>query len=139
MCLTLNIDICLDCLHKQKPYVVKDKVIFYSQPCQCSECGENKQLVFNFSNGYDKKLFIIVAGDIKIMNYIGIDACEKFEFTLQTLANDVGWNEVRDRYMYIKGQEDGKPLAFRTVEEYEPYLHYQVVELGNRIIIQKHL
>lgn len=135
----MNIDICFDCLFKQKPYIAKDKVVFYSQPSQCSKCGENKQLVFNFSNGHGKKLFNVVAGDIKIMNYIGIDVCDKFEFTLQTLANDVGWNEVRDRYMYIQGQEAGKPLAFRTIEEYEPYLNCRVVELGNRIIIQKHL
>lgn len=130
-------DICLDCLHKQKPWISKDSVILYSQPSECSECGESKQLVFNFTDGQHDRLFNTLTGDIKIWNYPWNDICEKFDFSLQTLVADLGWDKVRDRYMYIEGQEEGKPLAFRTPEEYEIYLNYRVVNIKNSILLRK--
>lgn len=130
-------NICLDCLQKQKPWVNKDKVILHSQLSQCNECNKNKQLVFCFVNECLDKLFNVVAEDIKVLNYPWNDACKKFDFSLQTLVCDLGWDIVRNKYMYIKGQEEGKPLAFKTHEEYEPYLNYRVIELGNKIIIEK--
>jgi len=130
-------NICFECLHKQKPWISKDSVILYSQPSECSECGENKQLVFNFTDDQRDKLFNTLTSDIKVSNYPWNDVCEKLDFSLQTLVSDLGWDKVRNRYMYIKGQEEGKPLAFRTSEEYEPYLNYRVVNLKDSIIIKK--
>ena len=126
-----NMNICLDCLQKQKPWVSKDKVILYSQPNQCEECGENKQLVYDFG---DNMFSMLVGFGLHI---VGCPNISDLDFSLNTMVNSYGWDNVRDTIMYIKGQEDGRPLAFRTLDEYKPYLDYRVVELGYKIIIEK--
>lgn len=62
---------------------------------------------------------------------------DKVEITLRDLVVNLGWDKVRDRYMYIEGQEEGKPLAFKTHEEYEPYLDYGVIDLHNKTILRR--
>lgn len=139
--------LCLDCLQKQKPWVNNDMAILSSQQGQCSECGENKQLVCIYTES-DKKLLEYKMGlGICLNNIYGVihfdeQYCgslsyhlEKLEITLRTLVVNLGWDRVRDRYMYIEGQEDGKPLAFKSVQEYKPYLDYRVTGLDNYSII----
>lgn len=62
---------------------------------------------------------------------------DKVEITLRDLVVNLGWNKVRDRYMYIEGKEEGKPLAFRTHQEYEPYLNYRVIDLRDKTILRR--
>lgn len=143
-------NICLDCLQKQKPWINKDMVILSAGQCQCSECGESKQLVCIYTESDERLLeynmglgiyfnhhWHIHSDKVYCLNFPG--CLDELEITLRTLVVNLGWDRVRDRYMYIKGQEEGKPLAFRTHEEYEPYLDYRVVELkdgiGDRRII----
>lgn len=141
--------LCLDCLQKQKPWVTDDMAILSSRQSQCDECGENKQLVCIYTES-DKKLLEYTMGLGVCLNqlygvihfdkqYCGSLSChlDKLEITLRTLVVNLGWDIVRNKYMYIKGQEDGKPLAFKTTPEYEPYLNYKVVGLGNSIILRE--
>lgn len=139
-------DFCLDCLQKQKPWVTDDMVILYSQSSQCSECGEIKKLVCVYTDS-DEKLLVKRLGTGIQFNahwyihftsqpFVDIDI-PKVEITLKDLVVNLGWNTVRDRYMYIEGQEDDKPLAFKTHEEYEPYLDYKVIDLNNQTILRR--
>lgn len=138
-------DFCLDCLRKLKPWVTDDMVILYSQPSQCSKCGEVKKLVCVYTDN-DEKLLVKRLGTGIQFNaqwYIyftsqpstDIDLVE-VEITLRDLVVSLGWDTVRDIYMYIEGQENGKPLAFRTHKEYEPYLDYRVINLNNKTILR---
>lgn len=144
----MDINICLDCLQKQKPWVNKDMVIQYASVGLCDECGESKKLVYVYTETDDKLL------EKRVGSYIGYNShwfihftsqpvidldLDKVEITLRDLVVNLGWDKVRDRYMYIEGQEEGKPLAFKTHEEYEPYLDYRVVDLNNKIIIKKQI
>lgn len=139
-------DICLDCLQKQKPWVSKDMVIRYAGLSRCDECGEDKQLVYVYTDS-DEKLLVKRLGTgiqfnahwyIHFTSQPSVDIdLDKVEITLRDLVINLGWDKVRDRYMYIEGQEDGNPLAFKTHEEYEPYLDYRVTDLRNQTIIKK--
>ena len=139
-------NICFECLHKQKPWVSKDMVIRYVGLSRCDECGEDKQLVYVYTDNDEKLLVKQLGFDIRFNSYWLIHFTSqptvepdlnKVEITLKDLVINLGWDKVRDRYMYIEGQEDGKPLAFKTNEEYEPYLNYRVVNLKDSIIIKK--
>ena len=57
-------DICLDCLQKQKPWVSKDMVIRYAGLSRCDECGEDKQLVYVYTDNDEK---LLVKNDMEIV------------------------------------------------------------------------
>lgn len=142
----MDINICLDCLQKQKPWVNKDMVIQYASVGLCDECGESKKLVYVYTETDDKLLVKTVGSYIEYNSHWFIHFTsqpivhpnlDEVEITLKDLVINLGWDKVRDRYMYIEGQEDGKPLAFKTHEEYEPYLDYRVVDIKNKTIIKK--
>lgn len=138
-------EICLDCLQKQKPWITDDMAILYSQPDKCDECGQNKKLVYVYTDSDEKLLIKQSCLPIQynlgwFIHFTSLSTVEprlnEVEITLRDLVVNLGWDVVRNRYMYIKGQEEGKPLAFKTHEEYEPYLNYRVVKLENEIIIE---
>lgn len=137
---------CLDCLQKQKPWITDDMAILYSQPDRCNECGLNKKLVYVYTDG-DKKLLIkqscfSIRYNLDLfIHFTSLSTVKpglnEVEITLKDLVVNLGWDIVRNQYMYIEGQEDGEPLAFKAHEEYEPYLNYRVVGLDNSIILQE--
>lgn len=137
--------ICLNCLQKHKPWITNDMAILSAQKNQCDECGEDKQLVYVYTDS-DKKLLVKPLGSGIEFNahwYIHFTSqpstdidLDKVEITLRDLVVSLGWDTARDRYMYIEGQENGKPLTFKTHKEYEPYLDYRVVNLNNKTILR---
>lgn len=139
-------DICLDCLQKQKPWVTNDMAVLSVQQGQCSECGQSKKLVYVYTESDEKLLVKKVGSYIQYNSHwfihftsqptVDLDL-DKVEITLRDLVVNLGWDKVRDRYMYIEGQEEGKPLAFKTHEEYEPYLDYGVIDLHNKTILRR--
>lgn len=145
--------ICLECLQKQKPWVSEDMAILSVHKGQCSECGEDRQLVCVYTEKDTKLLEYQMGLGTHFNNYDVIypdkrcsftfgDCFDELEITLKTLVVNLGWDRVRDNYMYVKGQEEGKPIAFRTPKEYDPYLNYRAVKIDERkkeIIIEPKL
>lgn len=146
-------EFCLDCLQKQKPWVTNDMAILYSQPSQCCECGQTKKLVYVYTDNDNKLLRKSIVGSIvggiefnsqwnihftfNPPSSFGVELnLDEVEITLRTLVINVGWDEVRDHYMYLEGHEDGNPIAFKTNEEYTQYLNYKVINLRNKIILR---
>lgn len=141
----MKINICLDCLQKQKPWITDDMAILYSRPDKCDECGLDKKLVYVYTDSDEKLLvehpcFPIEYNRDDSIHFTSLStfspSLNEVEITLRDLVVNLGWNKVRDKYMYIEGQEDGKPLAFKTHEEYEPYLDYRVVRLDNPVVLR---
>lgn len=141
--------LCLDCLQKQKPWVNKDMTILSAHQSQCGECGESKQLVCIYTESNEKLLAYKMGLGICLNHLYSIIHFDKqygatlsqyldeLEITLRTLVVNLGWDRVRDRYIYIEGQENDKPIAFRTHGEYKPYLDYRVIDLHNKTILRR--
>lgn len=125
-------EFCLECLQKFEPNANRYNSILTDRLELCEGCGKQKQVVFSHGG----QLFTTLLGDIKVCNYCGGDVCNTLDISFGTLVSDIGWDEVRNRYVYIEGQEENKPLAFKTIQEYEPYLNYRVIALGNSIVLR---